>query len=148
MDKIKFVYVTYISAKPEKLWKALIDPKVTKKYWQHENVSNWKPGSRWEHRSSGKGGDPLLVGKIIEFSPPRRLVLTWAFPADEAREDKHTKVTIDIEPYHRKAACLKVMHDLLEPGSEMLQRIMEGWPKVISSLKSLMEVGKPLPDLW
>lgn len=147
MEYTKFVYVTYISAKADELWKALIDPKTTKKYWQHENISDWKPGSRWEHRRSGKGGTPLLLGKVIEFSAPRRLVLTWAFAADEEREDKHTRVRIDIESYH-KVSRLAVTHDHLEPGSEMLRGIIEGWPKVISSLKSLMEVGKPLPVLW
>ncbi len=46
MDKLQFVYVTYISTSPEKLWNALIDPKMTGKYWQHENVSDWNPGSK------------------------------------------------------------------------------------------------------
>jgi uncharacterized protein YndB with AHSA1/START domain len=54
MDKSQFVYVTYISTLPEKLWNALIDPKMTTKYWQHVNVSDWQPGSKWEHRRSDK----------------------------------------------------------------------------------------------
>ena len=54
MDKPQFVYVTYISTSPEKLWNALIDRATTRKYWQHENLSDWKPGSKWEHRHSGK----------------------------------------------------------------------------------------------
>lgn len=147
MDKPQFVYVTYISTTPEKLWNALIDPKITKKYWQHENVSDWKPGSKWEHRSSGKERTLKLVGKVIESSPPRRLVLTWAFQVDEAREERHSRVTFEIEPI-RDVVRLTVTHDRLEPGSEMLRGITEGWPKVLSSLKSLLEVGRPLPELW
>ena len=147
MDKPQFVYVTYISTTPEKLWNALIDAKMTQKYWQHENISDWKPGSKWEHRSSSKERTLKLVGKVMESTPPRRLVLTWAFPADEAREEKHTRVTFDIEPLG-DVVRLTVTHDRLEPDSEMFQGITEGWPKVLSSLKSLMEVGKPLPKLW
>jgi uncharacterized protein YndB with AHSA1/START domain len=139
--------VAYISTSPEKLWNALIDPKVTAKYWQHENVSDWKPGSKWEHRSADKERTLRLVGKVIESSPPRRLVLTWAFPADAASEEKHSRVTFEIEPIG-DVARLTVTHDRLEPGSEMLEGITEGWPKVLSSLKSLMEVGRPLPKLW
>ena len=97
MDKPQFIYVTYISTTPEKLWNALIDPEITSKYWQHVNVSDWQPGSTSEHRDSGVDGAPLLVGRVLESSPPRRLVLTWAFPVDAAREDKHTKVTFEIE---------------------------------------------------
>jgi uncharacterized protein YndB with AHSA1/START domain len=147
MDKPKFVYVTYIASSPENIWNALIDPNITAKYWQHENVSDWKPSSKWEHRRSGKDKTIDLVGKIIESSPPRRLVLTWAFPADEAREEKHTRVAFDIEPV-RGVSCLTVTHDRLAPGSEMLEGITEGWPKVLSSLKSLLETGRPLPELW
>jgi uncharacterized protein YndB with AHSA1/START domain len=147
MGKAEFVYEIYISSTPKKLWNALIDPKLTKKYWQHENASDWKPGSRWEHRRFDRERTVDMVGKVIVCSPPRRLVLSWAFPADEAHAKKHSRVTIEIEPY-RKVARLTVTHDRLEPGSEMLEGITDGWPKVLSSLKSLMETGKPLPVLW
>jgi uncharacterized protein YndB with AHSA1/START domain len=147
MDEAQFVYVAYISTSPEKLWNALIDPNVTAKYWQHENVSDWKPGSTWEHRSADKERTLRLVGKVIEVSSPRRLVLTWAFPADAASEEKHSRVTFEIEPIG-DVVRLTVTHSRLEPGSEMLEGITEGWPKVLSSLKSLMEVGRPLPKLW
>ena len=147
MDRPQFVYVTYIATSPEKLWKALIDPAMTTKYWQHVNVSDWKSGSRWEHRGADKERELKLVGKVIESSSPRRLVLTWAFPADEAREDKHTRVTFEIEPIG-DVVRLTVTHDRLEPDSKMLDGITKGWPKVLSSLKTMLEVGKPLPKLW
>ncbi len=147
MDKPQFVYVTYISTTPEKLWNALIDPAMTARYWQHENVSDWRPGSKWEHRSSEKDRTLKLVGKVIESIPPRRLVLTWAVPDDETHEEKHSRVTFELEPIG-EVVKLTVTHDHLEPDSEMLEGITEGWPKVLSSLKSLLEVGKPLPKLW
>jgi uncharacterized protein YndB with AHSA1/START domain len=147
MDNQKFVYVTYIASSPEQIWNAISDPNITTKYWQHENVSDWKPGSKWAHRRSDKDKTIDLVGKVIESFPPRRLVMTWAFPADEAREEKHTRVTFDIEPVHG-VVRLTVTHDRLEPGSEMLEGITEGWPKVLSSLKSLLETARPLPQLW
>lgn len=147
MDKVQFVYETYISTTPELLWNALIDPKVTAKYWERENVSDWHTGSRWEHRNLDEDHRVDLVGKVVEFSPPSRLVLTWAFPTDEANEDKQTRVTFSIEPI-RGVVHLTVTHDRLLPGSEMLQGITDGWPKVLSSLKSLLETGQPLPTLW
>ena len=85
MAKVEYVYVTYISTLPKKLWNALIDPEMTRKYWQHENASDWKPGSKWEHRRFDRKRTRDIVGKVVESSPPKRLVLTWAFPADEAR---------------------------------------------------------------
>ena len=44
--KPEFVSVTYIASDPESVWNALIDAKITPKYWQKANVSDWKPGSR------------------------------------------------------------------------------------------------------
>ena len=147
MEKPEFVYVTYIATSPEKVWSALVDAEITRKYWQHVNLSDWKAGSKWEHRSAEKDRALRLVGKVLESVPPRRLVITWAFPADEAREEKHTRVTFEIEPV-RDLVRLTVTHDRLEAGSEMLKGITDGWPKVLSSLKSLLETGRPLPKLW
>jgi len=147
MDKSKFEYVSYISTTPDNVWNALIDPGITPKYWQQVNLSDWKPGSKWEHRSADQERILRLVGKVIEFIPSKKLVLTWAFPADEADESKHSRVTFDIETY-REIVCLKVTHNQLEPGSEMLEGITEGWPMVISSLKTLLETGQALPKLW
>jgi len=147
MDKPPFVYVVYVATTMEKLWNALLDGQMTSKYWQHENVSDWKPGSRWEHREANKERKLKLVGKVVESSPPKRLVLTWADPTDEGRPEKHSRVTFELEPM-RGVIRLKVTHDLLEPGSRMLEGISEGWPKVLSSLKSMLETGQPLPRLW
>ena len=147
MNESRFEYVTYIASSQEIVWNALLDPKVTAKYWQHENISDWQPGSRWEHRSSDDEATVDMVGKVIESIPPRRLVWTWASPEDESRAEKHSRVTIEVEPY-KEVVRLTVTHEQLEPGSEMLEAISEGWPMVLSSLKSLLEVGRPLPRLW
>jgi uncharacterized protein YndB with AHSA1/START domain len=143
MNKAKFVYVTYILATPEKIWDALLDTKFTRQYWGHDNVSDWKPGSKWEHRRNDEKHTVDLVGEVVESAPPRRLVLTWAEPVDAANKSKHTRVTFDIEPIEDMVR-LTVTHDELEPGSSMEHGIKEGWPRVLSSLKSLLETGHPL----
>lgn len=147
MEKTAFVYVTYIATSREKVWEAIVDPGITAKYWQNVNLSDWNAGSRWEHRDAGGDGALRLVGRVVECDPPRRLVLTWAFPADERDEAKQTRVAIDVETY-REVVRLTVTHDRLEAGSDMLRGITDGWPMVLSSLKSLLETGRPLPKLW
>src|ERR1041385_6268789 len=84
MTKTAFVYVTYISAPQEKVWKALTDREFTRQYWAHDNVSDWKPGSTWEHRESEAPHTLKLVGRVVEFTPPRRLVMTWEHRESEA----------------------------------------------------------------
>ncbi len=145
MDKPEFVYVTYILTTPEKLWKALIDGESTKQYWfRHRNASDWKPGSKWEHQDYDDPRKVDIVGKVLESDPPRRLVITWADPANANAEEKHSRVTFEIEPLE-EAVRLTVTHDRLEPGSAMLHGISKGWPLVLASLKSFLETGRPLP---
>jgi len=146
MNKAKFVYVIYIAATAEKVWKGLFDKEMTRQYWERENVSDWKPGSTWEHRKLDEARTVALVGRIVESAPPRRLVLTWANPAEAADKAKVSRVTFEIEPVEDMVR-LTVTHDELEAGSETLEKISNGWPRVLSSLKSFLERGRPL-NTW
>jgi uncharacterized protein YndB with AHSA1/START domain len=136
-----FVYVTYISTTPENVWNALIDGEMTRDYWGfHKNVSDWKPGSAWSHRDY-ETDVADVVGEVVESDPPRKLVLTW----ESARAAGNpSRVTFQIEPY-MGAVRLTVIHEDLEPGSPMHQGVSQGWPAVLSSLKSLLETGHALP---
>ncbi len=148
MSKSKFVYVTYIAAAPEKVWRALLDGEVTRQYWDHENVSDWKPGSTWKHQRTDEARTVDVVGDVVEVTPPRRLVLTWAQPTDAANKAKHTRVTFEIDVIEGSEPTdmvrLTVTHDELEAGSDMLQKITAGWPRVLCSMKSFLETGRPL----
>lgn len=138
-DKADFVYVTYIASTPEKVFDALITPEMTRKYWAHLNVSDWKVGSPWKHENA-ESGKADLVGKVLESDRPRRLVISWAFPADKDNPSKHSRVTFLVEP-GAKAVRLTVKHEDLEPGSDMDKGIRRGWPVVLSNLKTLLETG-------
>ena len=63
--KVSFRYETYIADAPDAVWGALLDAGATEKYWQHENVSDWRPGSRWEHRDSGDNRTLDMVGTAL-----------------------------------------------------------------------------------
>jgi uncharacterized protein YndB with AHSA1/START domain len=143
MNDAKFVYVIYIAAKPEKVFQALIEGEMTRQYWQRDNVSDWKPGSRWEHRRLDGDKQASIVGRVIECVPPKRLVLTWAAPANEGDKSKTSRVTLEVEPV-ADMVRLTVTHEELEPDSDMLRGISGGWPRVLSSLKSFLETGRPL----
>ncbi|MFJ9536047.1 ArsR/SmtB family transcription factor [Streptomyces sp. NPDC101225] len=143
-DKPAFVYVTYIRSTPEKVWDALTDAGLTAAYWGHSNVSDWHPGSRWEHVRTDGSGVADVVGKVVESERPTRLVTTWAAPENEGREDRHSRVTFDIRP-HRDIVRLTVTHEDLEDEGE-LSDASGGWAAVLSNLKSLLETGSPLPQ--
>jgi uncharacterized protein YndB with AHSA1/START domain len=138
-----FVYVTYVASTPEKIWDALVRPEVTRAYWRHENVSDWKPGSPWRHVRDDAAKTVDVVGEVAESDRPRRLVLTWADPANAADKSRHSRAIFDIEPFEGMTR-LTVTHGDFAEGSDTRRRISNGWPRVLSSLKSYLETGRAL----
>lgn len=143
MSTDKFVYVTYIASTPQKVWAALLEGELTRQYWRYENVSdsNWQQGSTWRHISDDAERTVALVGEVLENVPQKRLVLSWISPEHASDKSKHTRVAIDIETVGEMVR-LTVTHDQLYP--EMHCGICDGWPRVLSSLKSFLETGHPL----
>ena len=142
-ETVSYVYVTYIAATPEKVYDAITRPELARRYWGHENVSDWTPGSDWRHVRANDERTVELVGKVVETSPPTRLVITWANASQAADPAAYSRVTFDIEPYDDMVR-LTVSHDELEAGSGMANGIQKGWPVVLSSLKSFLETGRGL----
>lgn len=143
MDHQTFVHVTYIRTTPQKVWDALIKGDLTKQYWGHENISDWKPGSQWQH-ASADGKIVRITGEVLEVVPPKRLVLSWADPIEAADKSKHSRMAIDIEPI-KDMVRMTVTHDRL--GADMAGKVSHGWPRVLASLKTFLETGTPL-DTW
>ncbi|MES0131115.1 SRPBCC family protein [Mesorhizobium sp. M0029] len=139
-ETTSFVYVTYIRSTPQKVFEAITRPDIAKRYWGHENVSDWKPGSKWEHIRANDERIVELVGKVVEISPPTRLVMSWANASQADDPTKHSQVTFAIEEYDTMVK-LTVSHDELEAGSGMAKGISQGWPAVLSSMKSFLETG-------
>jgi uncharacterized protein YndB with AHSA1/START domain len=161
-----FAYTTYIHAAPERVWRGLFDPDVTRRYWRHHKAgaktfrSDWKVGSTYDmaHEEAGLVvSDPEQV--ILESDPGRRLAYTWhtitpewaasvgmdEATADTWRAEPRSKVTFEIEDAGQGVVKLTVIHDGFEPGSSVLPGISDGWPAVLASLKTLLETGSALP---
>lgn len=138
-----FTYTTYIVSTPGRVFEAITKPDLARRYWGHENVSDWKPGSRWEHIRTNDERTVELVGEVIEVSPPTRLVITWANASQASDPASHSRVTFELEEYEAMVR-LTVTHDDLEAGSGMANGIRRGWPIVLSSLKSFLETGQAI----
>jgi len=121
----------------------LTDADLSAQYWGHSNVSDWEPGSTWEHRRTDGSGIADVVGTVLEAVPPRRLVMTFATP-NEQDPDEPSRVTFTIEP-HEEIVRLTVTHENLAGRSDY-EAAAAGWPAVFSNLKSLLETGHVLPQ--
>jgi uncharacterized protein YndB with AHSA1/START domain len=140
MPRSTFVYVTYIHTTPEKLWAALTDPQFMKQYWFGTHCeSEWTAGSSWK-LVSGEGQIMDAAG-IVEAEPPRRLVIRWQNQwKPELKAEGESQCTIEPEPTGT-AVKLSITHTIEREPSKFITAVSNGWPKVISNLKSLLETG-------
>ena len=141
----EFVYTTYISSTPQKVWDAITTPEFTRQYWGKNMISNWKQGSKWDMASIDGSNTVNITGEVVESRPPSRLVLSWASPENVGNRSEYSRVTFEIEMMG-SVVRLNVVHDQLKAGSEMAKGISGGWPLVLSGLKSFLETGKA-PDI-
>ena len=142
--KPKTVYVTYIDAPPAKVWQALIDPAFTRQYFFGFAI-DVEPRAGGAFSLLAPDGSTHVSGEVLEWSPPRRLCVTWRVASmKDFGELPECVITYDIVPSGdavkltmSESHSWDVPRDILK-GGEM------GWPKILSSLKSLLEIGKPL----
>jgi uncharacterized protein YndB with AHSA1/START domain len=136
------VFEIYIRTTPERLWTAITDPEIRRKYNFGVGVkSDWTPGARIEMRSPNAPG-PLGEGEVLEIDPPRRLVHTLtALWSDEVRDEGVSRVTWEIQPV-ADSCRLIVTHDQLREGAN--DELYGGWPMILSGLKTWLETGELL----
>ena len=145
MNNSRFVYVTYIRTTPEKLWKALIDPEFTRRFWNETwQDCEWKPGATW--RLMIPDGRVADAGEVVEIEPQRRLALRWRNEfMPELREEGYSRMTYEIEK-KGESVKLTVIHEMERGGSKLIDAVSWGWPMILSSLKSLLETGEALEE--
>lgn len=141
-NPVEKVYEIYIKTTPERLWHAITDPEMRRKYNFGVGITSaWTEGS---HYVAGHPAVPTGIseGDNVLVDPPRRLVQTFtALWSDEAKTEGASRVTWEIEPVG-DSCRLTVTHDQLREDG--LEEIYGGWPQILSGLKTLLETGELL----
>ncbi len=145
-SKPKFVYVTYIASTPEKVFAALTSHEATRKFWfGNAATSDWKEGSPIAFHRDGK---LIIQGTILENDPPRRLSYTFHSMHEPFNgSEKPSRVVFELEP-QKDQVKLTVIHDDFVDDSKVFPAISNGWPLVLSSLKSYLETNRVLRAPW
>jgi len=145
-ERMEKVYEVYIKTTPERLWQAITDPALRRKYSFGVGVfSDWTPGSAYQARATDitiAPDMPIAEGENVEVEPPRRLVQTFrALWSDDVKREGTSRVVWDIEPVG-DSCRLRVVHDQLREGASA--ELYGGWPMILSGLKTLLETGELL----
>jgi uncharacterized protein YndB with AHSA1/START domain len=141
MNKPKAVHVIVIAASPEEVWEGLTSPEFTQQYWHRTKVdSDFEVGS--PVRFYVDSGDVACEGEILTSDYPTYLAYTWQFPLNpETKDEAPSRVTFRLEEV-TGGTRLTVVHDRFPDGSKMLEMVDQGWPAVLSGLKTLLESGQ------
>lgn len=146
IDKFKpaIVYTIYIASTPEQVWQALTSAEFSRQYFSGFAIeADLKVGGAFVARAPD--GSVHIGGEVIECDPPNKLTITWNvnWPALVEKLGP-TLVTYEIE-----AAGDAVKLTLLQShdraiDDDILTGGRQGWPAILSSLKSLLETGNAL----
>jgi uncharacterized protein YndB with AHSA1/START domain len=142
--KPAIVYTIYIAATPEKVWQALTTAEFSRKYFSGFAIeADLKVGGAFIARAPD--GSVHISGEVIECDPPKKLTVTWNvnWPALVEKLGP-TLVTYEIEQTG-DAVKLTMLQSHDRPISDdILSGGRQGWPAILSSLKSVLETGQPL----
>ena len=144
--KMEKVFEIYIKTTPERLWEAITDGEMRRKYsFGVITESDWTPGSRYTAAAGSTTIGPgmaIAEGENLEVDPPRRLVQSFnALWSDDVKREGTSRVTWEIEPIE-DSCRLTVIHDQLGEGAN--EELYGGWPMILSGLKTLLETGELL----
>ncbi|MCM3720243.1 SRPBCC family protein [Fictibacillus phosphorivorans] len=145
----KFVYVTYIGASPEQVWEALTEGDITEKYFFGTRIeSNWEEGSSVTYSRNGEVTDE---GSVLNYDPSHELSFTWTNKSDDTPRESPTVVTFKLQ-HMDSTVKLTLIHDNLVK-SDIVEKegtfegFNNGWPAILSNMKTYLETGKTLPAL-
>ncbi|MBS4201114.1 SRPBCC family protein [Bacillus sp. FJAT-49732] len=150
MTNTSFLYVTYIATTPEKLWEALTSSDFTEKYFFGSKIqSDWHEGSIITYSRDGEVSDH---GIILKCEPYRLLSFTWNYVHDKANRNKPSRVTFELKAMD-STVKLTLNHENLVASDlvdkdDTFEGLNNGWPAIISNLKSLLETGTTLPAIF
>ncbi|MEM8751922.1 MAG: metalloregulator ArsR/SmtB family transcription factor [Pseudomonadota bacterium] len=141
-EKPDVLLETWIRTTPDKLWAALTEPEMIRKY----NVNGAAP----KERIAGPGkfthmtpdGNPMLSGDVQVYIPGERLEMT--FEPHWVEDAPPSRCVYEIEA--KGATCkLTILHYNLPPGME---GVRSGWSVTLSGIKTLLETGEALGAEW
>jgi uncharacterized protein YndB with AHSA1/START domain len=149
MNRSTFVYVTYIATTPEKLWEALTSGDFTEQYFFGSKVeSDWLEGSSVTYSRNGVVTD---FGKVIKCEPLKLLSFTWTYVGDQTIREETTRVTFQLHQMEGTVKLTLKHEGLLEQdfveNDDTFEGFNNGWPAILSNLKSLLETGHVLPPV-
>ena len=143
-SKIEYSYELYIAAPAAKVWNGLVDGALTRQYvYGTRFTGTLEKGAPYAF--VGDGDFKVVDGEILDVAPGKHLAISWsAHWSDAVAKDRASRVRYELLPSGPNATRLRVVHDDFDGETATYRESVAGWSLMMSSLKTLLETGKPL----
>src|SRR5258706_14088038 len=137
------VYTIYIASTPEKVWEALSSAELSRKYF-FGNTVELEPRVGGSYIVRTPDGALHISGEVVECDPPKKLTVTFNVNWPELIEKLGpTLVTYEIEQAGDAVKLTMLQSHDRDISDDVLEGGRQGWPAILSSLKSVLETGQP-----
>ena len=140
MAKTPLIFTIYIASPVEKVWVGCISKGANRKIYMGADFEvDLNPGGMMTWSGPGQDGKIVryVTGKVLRAEPPR--LLEYRFGMGDGAVMSRVKVELTPET---EAVKVVVANDEFEEDDPAYAQNADGWPRILSRLKTLLETGK------
>jgi len=138
------IYQVIINVEPHLVWNAIVDGDVTQQYFYGTRVeSDWEEGSAIHYYDADDG--VVADGKVLQFEEGHRLEMTFHARWDPALvAEGPVREVWKVDDFNGAATLTVELYDA-PVGSKTYDDFTQGFPYIVSGMKTLLETGATLP---
>jgi uncharacterized protein YndB with AHSA1/START domain len=140
MPKPPLVFTYYIAAPPEKVWDGFVSKEANRTIFMGADFElDLKPGGAMTWSGPGKDGKPMryVTGEVVRVIPQK--LFEYKFGMGDGAVMSHVKIELTPES---EAVKVVVTNDDWQDNDSAYTQNADGWPRILSRLKTLLETGK------
>ena len=140
MPKAPLIFTYYIAAPVEKVWNGFVSKEANQTIFMGAEFEvDLKPGGPMTFSGPGKDGKPTryVTGEVLKVDAPK--LFEYRFGMGDGAVMSRVKVELTPET---EAVKVVVTNDGFEESDPAYVQNADGWPRILSRLKTLLETGK------
>ena len=140
MAKAPLIFTYYIAAPAEKVWNGFVSKEANRTIFMGADFGvDLRPGGAMTWSGPGKDGKPTryVTGEVLRVEPPKLFEYKFGMGDGAVR----SRVKVELTP-ETEAVKVVVTNDSFEEDDPSYAQNADGWPRILSRLKTLLETGK------
>ena len=140
MAKAPLIFTYYIAAPVEKVWDGFVSKEANRTIFMGADFEvDLRPGGTMAWSGPGKDGQLVryVTGEVLRVEVPKLLEYRFGMGAGTVM----SRVKVELTP-ETQAVKVVVTNDEFAEDDPAYAQNADGWPRILSRLKTLLETGK------